>query len=116
MVINLDGALRVLPDLEAYNRKTAFVTSDGRFSDSMLRRELEDAVAQYLVVQVKAKEEYKGALGTQVNQMVSLIYGLLALAVVIAVMGIINTLALSVSERTRELGTLRAIGVSRTGE
>ena len=114
MVINLAGALRVLPDLEAYNRKTAFVTSDGRFSDSMLRRELEDAVAQYLVVQVKAKEEYKGALGTQVNQMVSLIYGLLALAVVIAVMGIINTLALSVSERTRELGTLRAIGVSRS--
>jgi putative ABC transport system permease protein len=42
-----------------------------------------------------------------------LIYGLLGLAIVIAVLGIVNTLALSVIERTREVGLLRAVGLSR---
>jgi putative ABC transport system permease protein len=49
----------------------------------------------------------------QVNQMLNLVYGLLALALVIALIGIANTLALSVYERTRELGLLRAVGRTR---
>jgi putative ABC transport system permease protein len=45
--------------------------------------------------------------------MLNLVYGLLALAVVIALIGIANTLALSIHERTRELGLLRAVGITR---
>ena len=48
-----------------------------------------------------------------IDQLVQMIYALLGLALVIAVLGIVNTLALSVIERTREVGLLRAIGVSR---
>jgi len=54
-------------------------------------------------------EEQRGPI----DQLLALIYGLLALALVIAVLGIVNTLALSIIERTREVGLLRALGVSR---
>ncbi|MFN2606785.1 MAG: ABC transporter permease [Acidimicrobiales bacterium] len=64
-------------------------------------------------VELKDQAQYKSSVTSKVDQLQALITVLLALAIVIAVLGILNTLALSVLERTRELGLLRAVGMSR---
>lgn len=65
------------------------------------------------VAEVLDQQELKESREEQINQLVSLVYALLVFAVVISLFGIANTLALSIHERTRELGMLRAIGMSR---
>ncbi|MFJ5967733.1 ABC transporter permease [Streptomyces sp. NPDC093060] len=62
---------------------------------------------------VRDQTDYKKALKDQIGQLLNMIYGLLALAIIVAVLGVVNTLALSVVERTREIGLMRAIGLSR---
>ncbi|NEA97316.1 FtsX-like permease family protein [Actinospica acidiphila] len=63
--------------------------------------------------EVRDQTDYKEALKDQIGQLLNMIYGLLALAIVVAILGVVNTLALSVVERTREIGLMRAIGLSR---
>jgi putative ABC transport system permease protein len=65
------------------------------------------------VAEVRNQQELKENQEEQINQLLGLIYALLALAVIVSLFGIANTLALSIHERTRELGMLRAIGMSR---
>jgi len=62
---------------------------------------------------VRDRQGYLDAVGAQVNQLLTMVYVLLAVAVVIAMLGIANTLSLSIHERTRELGVLRAVGQTR---
>jgi putative ABC transport system permease protein len=68
---------------------------------------------RYPEAEVLTNQEFKDDIAGQVNQLLGLIYALLALAVIVSLFGIVNTLVLSISERTRELGMLRAIGTSR---
>jgi putative ABC transport system permease protein len=63
--------------------------------------------------EILTAKEFKDQQAGQVNQLLGLIYALLSLAIIVSLFGIVNTLVLSISERTRELGMLRAIGTSR---
>jgi putative ABC transport system permease protein len=80
---------------------------------SQLRSTLVDTVKPYIVVSVQDGSEFTSDQASQINTLLLLIYALLALAVIIAVLGIVNTLALSIFERTREIGLLRAVGLTR---
>ncbi|QCQ90377.1 ABC transporter permease [Rhodococcus sp. SGAir0479] len=75
--------------------------------------DLARATDPFVVVQVQDREQFKGTQGQQIDMLLAVLYGLLALAVVIAILGIVNTLALSVVERRREIGMLRAVGMQR---
>jgi putative ABC transport system permease protein len=87
-------------------------TSPGTGADT-LRTRLERALDPYPQVQVRDKADYKKLVHDQIAVLLYLVYALLGLAIVIAVLGVVNTLALSVVERTREIGLLRAIGLAR---
>jgi putative ABC transport system permease protein len=71
------------------------------------------ALKQFPVATVRTNAEYKQHTESQVNGFLTFLYVLLAMIGIISLVGIINTLALSVFERTREIGMLRAVGTTR---
>ncbi len=76
-------------------------------------RAIQTVADGYGAPDVQTANEYIDAVAGQVNQVLTIVYGMLALAIIIALMGIANTLALSIHERSRELGLLRAVGQTR---
>ncbi|WP_431040689.1 ABC transporter permease [Streptomyces sp. P1-3] len=78
-----------------------------------LRRSLERELKTFPQVKVRDQADYKELVRDQIAVLLYLVYALLGLAIIIAVLGVVNTLTLSVVERTREIGLLRAIGLSR---
>ncbi len=78
------------------------------------RRAIDGVLVDYPTADLLTRDEFKGSIAGEINAMLNLIYVLLAMALVIAFFGIANTLALSVYERTRELGLLRAVGMARS--
>jgi putative ABC transport system permease protein len=77
------------------------------------RTAIQGVLSSYPNATLMDQTQYKAQQAQQVNGLLNMVYGLLGLAVVIALIGIANTLALSIYERTHELGLLRAVGATR---
>lgn len=88
-----------------------YVNAASGTSGDQLRPRLEKTLDAYPQVQARDQADYKKLVHDQIAVLLYLVYALLGLAIVIAVLGVVNTLALSVVERTREIGLLRAIGL-----
>ncbi|MBP1633250.1 MAG: Macrolide export ATP-binding/permease protein macB, partial [Acidobacteria bacterium] len=73
----------------------------------------EAVVADYPNAELNNAEEYVEKQGAQLDMVLNILTGMLAMAIVIALLGIANTLALSIMERKREIGLLRAVGMTR---
>lgn len=90
-----------------------FVAGDGSTGPDELDTRLTTTLATTPATDVLTPDEYAGEQSQLIDRVIMAVYALLALAVVVAVLGLINTLALSVVERRAEIGVLRAVGVTR---
>jgi putative ABC transport system permease protein len=91
--------------LVAFARGVPFETARARV-DRVLTRDFPN-------VESRSQSQFKEDTREQINQLLVLVYALLALSVIVSLFGVVNTLVLTIHERTREIGMLRAIGTSR---
>ncbi|WNI24364.1 FtsX-like permease family protein [Streptomyces sp. ITFR-16] len=112
MYINLTTAMRHVPADRMPLDSVVFAKAAPDQQDQAYTS-LKAAVAADPTVKVFDQTGFKQELKDQIGQLLNIVYGLLALAIIVAVLGVVNTLALSVVERTREIGLMRAIGLSR---
>ncbi|MGV9879033.1 ABC transporter permease [Streptomyces sp. NPDC003006] len=100
------------PHLTKVVDKQVLVKMKGGASDKA-EDAIVDALGDNPAITVQDKDAISNAVAGSINMMLNMLYGLLAMAVLIAVLGVINTLAMSVFERKHEIGMLRAIGLDR---
>ncbi|MDR1186913.1 MAG: FtsX-like permease family protein [Bifidobacteriaceae bacterium] len=110
------GPLGVLDQLVAAREdalRAVFVKGEPGVAAADLHRAVSGAVEPFVVVAVMDPDEFIDNQSAQIDTMLALVYALLAMSLVIAALGIVNTLALSMLERRRETGLLRAVGLGR---
>ncbi len=90
-----------------------FVNKTDDADADAVRADVNEILADLPTVTLADPAEFAEQQKAQIDFFLNIIYALLGLAVIIAILGIVNTLALSVIERTREIGLLRAVGLSR---
>ncbi|MDN0200891.1 ABC transporter permease [Streptomyces sp. S.PNR 29] len=111
--ILLDQATLAPHDADPYNMKVMVKTSGG--TSGATQDKLEKALGTNPAIKVQDKQDISNEIAQMFTLMLNMVYGLLAMAVIVAVLGVINTLAMSVFERSQEIGMLRAIGLDRRG-
>ncbi|MFJ7630718.1 ABC transporter permease [Streptomyces sp. NPDC097595] len=112
MYLNTSTAKRYVPADKMPQNMIMFAKAKDGQADAAYAA-LKSSVADYPQYKVRNQADFKENLKDQIGQLLNVVYGLLALAIIVAVLGVVNTLALSVVERTREIGLMRAIGLSR---
>jgi putative ABC transport system permease protein len=108
------GLGKIQIDQNAYNalftnHRVRYVFAESSASKATLKT----ALKPFPDAKLQTSREFKDEVNKNLNQFLSLLYVLLALSVIVSLFGIVNTLVLSVFERTRELGMLRAVGMTR---
>ncbi|MBD9702558.1 ABC transporter permease [Streptomyces sp. ID01-12c] len=104
---------RLPADVDPADMMIMVKTSSGA-SDATKDR-LEKALGENPAIKVQSGQDLSDDIAKMFTLMLNMLYGLLAMAVIVAVLGVINTLAMSVFERSQEIGMLRAIGLDRQG-
>jgi putative ABC transport system permease protein len=87
-------------------------TADG--ANAKMAQAIADGLGNNPAISVMDRQGIRNTFGGMINNMLTIMYGLLGMSLIIAVLGVVNTLAMSVFERRREIGMLRAIGLERS--
>jgi putative ABC transport system permease protein len=100
-------------DWDSKEIQFALVVSDPGTNAEALKKAEDQALKGFPTAKPQTIQDFKDQQYKGLNTVVYIVYALLALSILVALLGVVNTLALSVHERTRELGMLRAVGMSR---
>ncbi|MEV5550209.1 FtsX-like permease family protein [Streptomyces sp. NPDC052309] len=111
--IMLDTAALAPHQSDPVDMQVMVKTSDG--ASASAKDGLEKALGSNPAIKVQDKKDISQEIAQMFTLVLNMLYGLLAMAVIVAVLGVINTLAMSVFERSQEIGMLRAIGLDRRG-
>ena len=102
------------PHLDRFDDSEVWVKTKGGPSEET-KRTLQKALGDSPAIKTLDRDDLVHQITGMVGVVLNILYGMLALAVVVAVLGVVNTLAMSVHERTQEIGLLRAVGLDRAG-